>query len=545
MIVVGLSHPISNNNAACVLVDGKLVAMAEEERFTRVKHAPRVFAEHALEYCMRQANIGFADVDFVAIGHGKPWSAIRNIGLGGMRVGINHACKQYLDLRRSQRKLQPLIQKLERSRIVYVRHHLAHAASAFFASGYKDANILTLDGSGDSESGILGYGCGAEMRILKRISNAASWGRAYEYITGTLGFAYNSEEGKTMGLAAYGTPDFSLIPFFDWDGDGDIPLIDYWKIIAFGDNTPERQLGEPLTDYHRNLAATMQAALEEAARIMSYWLYRRTGLERLCLAGGTCLNSSMNGRLLALPWIKQLFVQPASNDAGSALGAALFVHAAKSGEVSGWCMEHAYWGPEYANPEILAAIERVGGTRFRLCGDICGDTSMLIAQGKVVGWVQGRLEVGPRALGNRSILGHPSLRGMKDLINLKVKHREPWRPFAPAILDEAVERYVKPPVVSPFMILAVPTSPEKRNEIASAVHVDGTARFQTVSRKTNPRFWELIKRFEDITGIPAVLNTSFNVSRQPIVNTPEEAIRTFLECGMDCLAVGDYLLERE
>lgn len=544
MIVVGLSHPISNNNAACLVIDGKLVAMAEEERFTRIKHAPRVLAINAMKYCLDMANIKFKDVDYFAIGHDIPLSAIRNIRPGEIEIGANQARKQYLDLKKSELVLSDLFKIVEKRRIVFIRHHLAHAASSFFASGFEEANVLTLDGSGDSDSGILGYGSTSQIKIFDTISNPTSWGKAYEYITGTLGFKYNSEEGKTMGLAAYGKTNYELIPFFDWIGKNGIPLINYRKRIEFGERTPERQPNEPITQYHKDLAATMQTGLEHAVAIMSYWLYKRTGNKKLCLAGGIALNSSMNGKLLDLPWISDLFIQPASTDAGSALGAALYLNAQKTGKNPLWKMEHAYWGPEYSNDEIMKSLVSFTDLKFEKCENICESVAHLLASGKIVGWFQGRLEVGPRALGNRSILGNPSIPEMKDWINIKIKGRETWRPFAPAILDSDVSKYIERDVDSPFMIIAVPTAISTRREIISAIHVDGTARFQTVRQDTNPKFWGLLQKFKEITGISALLNTSFNLAKQPIVNTPKEAIETFARSGMDNLAIGDFLVSK-
>jgi carbamoyltransferase len=278
---------------------------------------------------------------------------------------------------------------------------------------------------------------------------------------------------------------------------------------------------------------------------MVEWLHQQTGLRRLCLAGGTALNCSMNGKLALLPWVDEVFIQPAAHDAGTALGAALAVYVEKTGHRPTWRMEHAYWGPEYDNEAIETALRGFTELKVHRSENICAETAELLAAGQIVGWFQGRLEIGPRALGNRSILANPSLPEMKDLVNNQVKHREPWRPFAPSVLEEAVGRYVDPPLASPYMILAFDTKAEQQAELASAIHVDGTCRPQTVSRATNPRYWELIKQFEARTGIPAVLNTSFNVDSQPIVNNPYEAIDTFLNCGLDVLAIGDYLVWKE
>jgi carbamoyltransferase len=543
MIIVGLTHPISRNNAACLLIDGQLVAMAEEERFSRVKHAPRVFPQKAIEFCLDFAGITYDQVDYFAISHDQPWSSLRNIRITEPIVGIKWAIKQFRDLKRSEEKLSPLYQITpDRKKIVYVRHHMAHAASAYFASGFDSAIIMSLDGSGDSESGLLAIGQGKEISVLKIISNSESWGKAYEFVTEALGFRYNSEEGKTMGLAPYGKPDINIFPFIEWKKE--IPTINYKKRTEYFKNLTPRAPGDPILGTHKNLAASIQDAIEKAAIQMAEYMHRKTGVRKICLAGGAALNCSMNGKLASLPWLDGIFIQPAAHDAGSALGAALYVYEKNVTQRSPWIMNHAYWGPEFSNQDILCTLKNFEGrVLFRYCENICSLTAKKLADGNIIGWFQGRSEVGPRALGNRSILGDPSRTEMKDLINLKVKNREVWRPFAPAILEEDMARYFDFYRKSPYMILAFDTN-DKKNEITSAVHVDGTARPQSVSKETNPKFWQLINSFKEITGIPALLNTSFNVAKQPIVNTPLEAIETFISCGMDGLAIGDYWVQR-
>lgn len=540
MIVLGLTHPISWNNAACILVDGQLVAMVEEERLNRIKHAPRMAPKLAMEYCLRQARVALEQVDYVAVG----FDSAARAALGNLRSeesllsGLNQAALWLRDGSIYERKLP--LESYDRNRVIFVNHHRAHATSSFFASGFSEANILSLDGSGGSESGVLGIGRGTDIQVLKTVSNRGSWGLMYEAITEKLGFRRHSGEGKVMGLAAYGKPDPKGLPFVNWDGD--IPVIDVEKRKAFIQSLKLRQKDDPITEEHENLAATLQDTLERAASRMAEWLHEQSGMRRLCLAGGTALNCSMNGKLARLPWVDEIFVQPAAHDAGTALGAALSVYVEKSGQRPAWRMEHAYWGPEFTNEQIQEALSAFQDLRFYKSDNIFAETAKLLAEGKIIGWFQGRSEVGPRALGNRSILADPSRPEMKDRVNNQVKHREPWRPFAPSVLEEAVGRYIDQPIPSLFMILAFDTKPEMKAEIAAAIHVDGTCRPQTVSRATNPRYWQLIKCFEELTGIPSVLNTSFNVDSQPIVNTPEEAIDTFVNCGIEVLAIGDFLV---
>ena len=539
MIILGMTHPISWNNAACILVDGQLVAMVEEERLNRIKHAPRMAPKLAMEYCLRQAGVTLQQVDYVAIG----FDSAARAALGNLRSeeglfsGLNQAAFWLRDGSTYERKLP--LEGFDRSHVIFVNHHRAHAASSFFASGFSEANILSLDGSGGSESGVLGIGRGTDIQVLKTVSNRGSWGLMYEAITEKLGFRRHSGEGKVMGLAAYGQPDPKGLPFVNWNSD--IPTIDPEKRKAFIESLKLRQKDGPITDEHKNLAATLQDTLERAVSRMSEWLYEQSRIRRLCLAGGTALNCSMNGKLARLSWVEEIFIQPAAHDAGAALGAALSVHADKTGQRPAWRMEHAYWGPEFTNEQIQEALSAFQDLRFYKSDNIFAETAKLLAEGKIIGWFQGRSEVGPRALGNRSILADPSRPEMKDRVNKQVKHREPWRPFAPSVLEEAVGRYIDQPIPSPFMILAFDTKPEMKAEIAAAIHVDGTCRPQTVSRATNPRYWQLIKRFEELTGIPSVLNTSFNVDSQPIVNTPQEAIDTFVNCGIEVLAIGDFL----
>lgn len=538
MIILGITHPISWNNAACILVDGELIAMVEEERLNRIKHAPRMAARLAMEYCLQQANVKLSDVDYVAVGFDRAVkAALPNLAKVNLLQGLNQAAYWYREGTYYEKQLP--LQGYDPDRVLFVNHHYAHAASAFFPSGFAKANIISLDGSGGSESGILAIGEGKKIEILKTISNSGSWGLAYELITEKLGFRRHSGEGKVMGLAAYGKPDPAGLPFVDWEGE--IPTIDGEKRKAFVASLKTRQKDDPITEEHKNLAATLQDTLERAVMQMAGWLSKRSGVKDFVLGGGVALNCSMNGKLAHSSIVDHIFVQPAAHDGGTALGAALQVYVEKTGKLPGWKMTHAFWGPEYSNDEIESALRAFQDINYRRSDDIFTETAQYLKEGKIVGWFQGRSEIGPRALGNRSILADPSIAEMKDKVNNQVKHREPWRPFAPSILEEDMDRYFDHPIESPYMILAFDTKRERWDELAAAIHVDRTARPQSVSRQTNPRYWQLIQRFKEIRGIPAVLNTSFNVDSQPIVNAPQEAIDTFLNCGIDILAIGDFI----
>ncbi|MBN2257521.1 MAG: hypothetical protein JW704_06830 [Anaerolineaceae bacterium] len=539
MIILGLTHPISWNNAACILVDGKLIAMVEEERLNRIKHSPRMAPVLAMQYCLDNLGLTLKDVDYVAIGFDSAYKlAINNIRIKTMPSGLNQAA-QWLKQGIIYEKALPL-NDYPRDKVIFVNHHRAHIASSYFASGFDNANVISLDGSGGTESGCLAIADDKKIKILKTISNQGSWGLAYEQITEKLGFRRHSGEGKVMGLAAYGKPDPAGLPFVNWDKD--IPYIDAKKRKEYINQMVLRNKEDPITDEHKDIAATLQDTLEKAVIGMAEWLFKVNPSPNLCLAGGTALNCSMNGKLAQLPFVKNIFIQPAAYDAGTALGAALDVYVEKSGMRPKWVMKHAYWGPEFTNEEIESSLDGYEDIKFHRSKNIYRETAQLLKNGKIIGWFQGRSELGPRALGNRSILADPSIPGMKDKINNFVKHREPWRPFAPSVLEEHIDRYVENAKDSPFMILAFDTKESMKKEIISAAHIDGTIRPQTVSKDTNKKYWELINQFYKISGIPAVLNTSFNIDSQPIVNSPKEAIDTFLNCGIEVLAIGDYLV---
>jgi carbamoyltransferase len=541
MIILGLTHPISWNNAACILVDGKLVAMAEEERFNRIKHAPRMAPSQAMQYCLDEAGIELEGVDYVAIGFDHYLQvAQRNLQSEPFPANFNQAAMWLIQGFKQQRML-PLA-GYDPSRIIFVNHHHAHAASTYYASGFGESMILSLDGSGGSESGFLGLGRNKSIEMLHRITNRGSWGLVYEDITEKLGFRRHSGEGKVMGLAAYGQPDPDGLPFIDWNTE--IPSVIPSMRRAFMNRLIQRDTDAPITQAHKDLAATLQDSLERVSMRMVEWLFNQSSIPYLCLSGGTALNCSMNGKLASLPFIEDIFIQPAAHDAGTALGAALSVFTDLNGHRPEWRMNHAYWGPSYSNEEIEAVLRQMEEIHYRRSDDIARDAAQAIAKGRILGWFQGRMEIGPRALGNRSIIADPSRADMKDRVNKQVKEREPWRPFAPSILEQAADRYLVDPRRSPFMILAFDTLPGTRDEIQSAIHVDNTCRPQTVNKEDNPRYWRLIDEFHKLTSIPAILNTSFNLNTQPIVNTPEQAVQTLLNSGLEGLAIGDYLVSK-
>lgn len=548
MVILGITHPISWNTASCLLVDGKLVAMAEEERFTRVKHAPRVIPEQSMKFCLKQAGLSINNVDYIAVGWGHPNTIVRHL--------LSSWIKNSVTFRKQDRSLKGifydyffnlyltamLLKAYHDKEIIFVNHHLAHAASSFFVSGFDQAAIISLDGSGGDESGVLAVGQDDTIKIIRSFGLRSSWGAFYEEITHKLGFKRHSGEGKVMGLAAYGKPDLSMFDFINYERE--LASFDWDKMLSFVRGIKTRSPNEALTEYHKNLAATLQAALEKAAIMMCIYLKNNTGLRKLCICGGVSLNCSMNGKIFGSGIFEDIFIQPAAYDSGSALGAAIWCYIKKTSKCPDIYLSNAYWGPEYSNEEVEKAIKSYGVKKYRRCSDIYEETAQLLTQGKIIGWLQGRMEIGPRALGARSILANPSFPWIRDKVNNEVKHREPWRPFAPSILSEYVNEYVDNACYSPFMLIAFNAKKSNIKKIISASHVDGTVRIQTVEKKDNPCYWELIERFRQRTGIPALLNTSFNDKDEPIVCSPTDALKTFFLCGMDYLVMGDFIISK-
>lgn len=550
MIILGTTDPICRDNAAAILVDGELIGMVEEERLNRIKHAPRMVPEKAMQWCLDQAGATLDDVDVIAVGFSHPNTVFSDV----MRTQARRLARREstrLSARREYERWRThrfFLAQLERylkrrDKVMFVRHHLAHAASSFFLSPFEEAAIVSLDGSGGQDAGLVGFGRGTEIEVLDYVDRESSWGVFYETYTGHLGFRRHSDEGKVMGLAAYGDPQGGLFPYIDMT-DGALPYYREKDLMTAAHAIKRRPKGAPPIDgYYEHVAARLQYSLEEVVARMTEILHRRTGLTDLCMAGGTALNCSCNGKLLGLPHVERIFVQPAASDCGTALGAAVWAHVQLTGERPKTIFDHAYWGPEFSNEEIEALLKEAK-VPYRRSDDVEAETARLISENKIIGWFQGRMEVGPRALGGRSILANPTDPDMKDKVNKEVKHREPWRPFAPSILVEHMEEYFGTDHPSPFMILAFQAREEVKSKVPAALHVDGTGRPQSVDRKTNPRYWRLIDEFRKLTGVPLILNTSFNVAGQPIVCSPKDALSTFYMCGLDVLAIGDFLVEK-
>jgi carbamoyltransferase len=449
-----------------------------------------------------------------------------------------------------------------------VEHHRAHMASAFFVSPYENAAILSVDGMGDFVSTMWGAGRGNRLQVLGTVNFPHSLGYFYTLVTQWLGFPKYGDEGKVMGLAGYGTPRYldkmrdivrvqrdgtfelntdylALNEGFSMTWDNGSPVLGTMFAKKFVDVFGEPRVpGSELTQYHMDVTASLQEMLEEAEFALLRLLHKKTGSDTLCLAGGVALNSVFNGKIRPQTPFKEIYIQPAAGDAGTALGAAYFIYHQLLGEPRTFVMRDAYTGPRFMNGQVTGTLKNYGLTYQELEQDVlCARTAKLVAEGKIVGWFQGAAEWGPRALGNRSILADPRRGDMKDTLNARIKHREKFRPFAPSVLLEETGAYFDQDYPDPFMIKVYGIRPEKQANIPAVTHVDGTGRLQTVERETAPLYWQVISAFHQETGVPVVLNTSFN-ENEPIVLKPEEAVDCFLRTKMDALAIGNFLVEK-
>jgi carbamoyltransferase len=550
VIILGLTATISWNTAAALVQDGRLVAAAEQERFNRIKQAPRIPPVEAAEFCLQSAGIDPADVDCIAVGFASPMRYALLRGLGTARSLAGHdflltapsVAEYMIQQYKLRQRLFDAMPALASKKWVYVPHHVAHAASAYRASGFDETGVLVTDGNGERDSTQTGFAQNGKLTVLDSKAADQSLGGLYSNTTSLLGFSRHIDEGKTMGLAAYGTPKFPLEALRVHDGTYTMPRSyirnGFWKDFPF-----QRHPGDEITQEHKDFAASVQHRLEEAGIALAQGIHNRTGSRRLALAGGVVLNCDMNAKILQQDFVDDIYIQPAAHDAGTAIGAALEV-AAQLGEPGGFVMDHAYWGPEYSAAEIQATLDETK-VPYEKPRDIEQATADLLSKGLILGWFQGRMEIGPRALGGRSILANPGMAEMKDRVNAEVKHREGWRPFAPSMLAESADDMVENSYPSPFMLLTFTVRKEWRERLAAATHIDHTVRSQTVTRDTNSRFYSMIEKFRDLTGIPAVMNTSFNDRGEPIVMSPRDALRTFFSTGLDALAIGDFVVRKK
>ncbi len=567
MYILGLTT--LGDSAATLIHDGKIVAAAEEERFSRRKHHSG-FPYNAVQYCLEEAGIKIADLAHVGL-YWKPWvlrhkalqalkSAMISPDMFKARVdrGVSQVGESYLGMLRHPRLIRKHFGP-GNFRFHFLEHHQCHAASAFFVSGFDRAAILTWDGTGEDTTTLFSRGEDTRLKVLKRIKLPHSLGQFYSAVTNFIGFdMFGGDEWKVMGLAAYGKPEF--YDFFaqkvlrvngNHDFSLDIRVLDHHlaKRYQFSEAIsrelgPPRKPDEELTERHWNIAASAQKVLEDTALHLIRGLHEMTGEENLCMAGGVAFNSVMNGRIMTESPFKNYFVQPAAGDAGCSLGAALMVHHQLLKQPREFKMEHAYYGPGFTSAECEAAL-RKAGLKFETLNDdeMLPRVAKMLSEGAIIGWFQGRMEFGPRALGNRSFLADPRRSDMRELLNKKVKLREWFRPLAPSMKEEVSEEIFGKSHYDPFMITVLHVAREQAGRFPGVVHVDGTARPQTVSTRTNPRYWKLINEFEQLTGCPMVLNTSFNI-QEPIVCRPEDAIKTFKSASFDALVIEDHLVLR-
>ncbi|HLS87238.1 MAG TPA: carbamoyltransferase C-terminal domain-containing protein [Burkholderiales bacterium] len=594
MLTLGI-NAVFHDSAACVVRDGRVVAAAEEERFTRIKHGKRPLPFttwelpfHAIDYCLAEAGASLEDVDHVAYSYDpqillaeqakderialplqpsayptkqswtSPWEPlalayIMNAERQLLDGAPHHVRKRFLGAR-ARRHWQ----------WHYVEHHLAHEASAFLAAPFDESAVMTIDGRGELATTTYGQFSqtreGARFERLGEVRMPHSLGLLYEQVTDYLGFLHSSDEYKVMALASYGSPLYvsEFREMVRLGADGQYEIRDVNLAERFG---PARSRGAELTRRHFDIARSLQWVLEETAVELASYLRNATGSPNLCMAGGVALNCVMNARIRDAGLFERVWVQPAAGDAGTALGAALWAdwqarRSAQGGAPSGdpggarrWQMDHAFWGPSFSDEEIEAFLKR-SRLKYRRMENVALETAAVLAGDRIVGWFQGRMEFGPRALGARSILASPLSADMQQRLN-EIKDREDFRPVAPVVLEEEASRWFASAtgheaasIRSPFMLFVYDVAPDKAARIPAVRHVDGTARVQTIDRAQNPLYYDLLKAFQQRTGVPVLVNTSFNTRSEPVVCSPRDAVECFWTSPIDALAIGSFLLEK-
>ncbi|HZQ25935.1 MAG TPA: carbamoyltransferase N-terminal domain-containing protein [Terriglobales bacterium] len=591
MYILGVSC-YYHDAAAVLLKDGVLVAAAEEERFSRIKH-DYGFPKQAIHFCMDQEGISGNDLDYVVFFE-KPFRKLDRI----LMMTLQTYPQSWKVFRESM--ITWMVDKLwvattlqdelgiPKDKVIFSEHHLSHAASAYLCSPFDEAAILTVDGVGEWVTGTYGVGKGNDIRLHKQMEFPHSVGLLYSAFTAFLGFEVNEGEYKVMGMAPYGEPRYvdKVWKLVHQNQDGSFSLdMDYFSfhhstdktysrkfVELFGEPRPPKMLffteatgfpkyfGTPpgnykelskLNQHYADIAASIQRVTEELLIGMANNLHRQTGLKKLCMAGGVALNSVANTRILKETPFEEMYVQPSAGDGGGALGAALWAYNTLLGKPRNWQMDHAYWGRSNSDSEIGDFLRKnnIPHTRFDSEDKLLDQVVNHLMNGKVVGWSQGRFEWGPRALGSRSILADPRNPNMKDIVNSKIKFREPYRPFAPSVLAQYAERYFELPNAakhSParYMLYVVPVKQDQQATLPAITHVDGTGRLQTVFKEQSPRYYNLIEKFGQATGVPVVLNTSFNLKGEPIVNTPANAFNTFSKSEMDALVLENFIVDK-
>jgi carbamoyltransferase len=567
-------NAVYHDSAACLVRDGEVVAAAEDERFTRIKHGKRPvpfttweLPYHAIDYCLAAAGIELAEVDHVAYSYdpflllgqyrhdatlalplepsahvpavdgASPWEPLSLAYIVNAERQLVDGAPHHLRERFASAKAG------RRWRWHFVEHHGAHEASAYLAAPFEECAVMTLDGRGERATTSYGHFDGARYRRIAQVDVPHSLGLLYEQVTDYLGFLHSSDEYKVMALASYGKPAY-VVEFremVELKGGGDYVVHPARLAERFG---PPRRRGAELAPRHFDIARSLQAVLEETALELARWLRRETGAANLAMAGGVALNCVMNARIRDAGLYRGVWVQPAAGDAGTALGAALLVdRQARGGGPRRWRMDHAYLGPEYGEQEIEAFLRRAK-LAYRRLADVADETAEILARDRIVGWFQGRMEFGPRALGARSILASPLSPGMQARLN-EIKDREDFRPVAPVVLEEEAPAWFSRAGASPFMLFVHDVLPDKAHRIPAVRHVDGTARIQTVNRGQNPLYDALLRAFQRRTGVPVLVNTSFNTRSEPMVCSPRDAIECFWTSPIDALVIGPFLLEKE
>jgi carbamoyltransferase len=570
MYTLGI-NAVFHDSAACLVRDGEVIAAVEEERYTRIKHGKRPLPfttwelpYHAIDYCLAHAGIELADVDYVA------YSFNPGIVLGKQRRDatitlplepsahetssdwlspweplsvsyVVNAERQLVDgapLHLSRRFKSAKNRRHWQWR--YVDHHLSHEASAFLAAPFDEAAVMTLDGRGERASTSYGHYRNNEYRRIAQVCVPHSLGLLYEEVTRYLGFLHSSDEYKVMALASYGEPVYArqFREMVQIGADGQYRIENLRLAERFG---PARERGAEFGAQHFNIARSLQMVLEESVIELARWLKRETAADNLCMAGGVALNCVMNARVRDAGLFKRVWVQPAAGDSGTALGAALWTDWRARGKRA-YSMDHAYLGPEYGEKEIKALLD-YSRLSYRRADDVTEETASILADDRIVGWFQGRMEYGPRALGSRSILASPLKAEIQHRLNA-IKDREDFRPVAPAVLEEEAGEWFTPAGASPFMLFVFDVAPGRAGRIPGVCHVDGTARIQTVNPEQHPLYYRLIKAFQQRTGVPVLVNTSFNTQGEPIVCTPQDAVRCFMTSPLDALVLGPYILEK-
>ncbi len=569
MNILGISS-YSHEASAALLVDGQLISVVEEERLNREKHTWK-FPKKAIVECLKEANLSIHDIDHFTFF----WVPSKE--LTGNLIHFVKYFPESINLFRAKSGSEDL-KFLTRLKLIYnlgqtikkefdlssvpdihfVEHHLAHAASAFFVSPFQDAAILTVDGRGESTTTLLAVGHGNKIEKINEIKVPHSLGHLYAAVTDYLGFRPFFDEWKVMGMSAYGkntfVKEFEDMIFLQNDGTFELNL-EYFKFHTHGQSRwvsdlfikkfgPKRAYTDSYQPRHYDIAYGLQKIIEKAGVNLANHLYKITQLPNLCMTGGVVLNCLMNKKIVEETPFKEFFFQPIANDAGTSLGSALYFNHQILNQPRKFVFDSVGLGPQFSSKEIEDVLINMK-VNYKHCDNIARETAKYVAEGKIVGWFQGRMEAGPRALGYRSIVVSPTDSAMKDKLNERVKKREHFRPFAPSVLEEKASEYFKMPKdqMSPYMILVADVREDKKNIIPAVTHADGTARVQTVSRKNNPRYWDLISEFEKLTGVAVVINTSFN-ENEPIVCTPLDAVNCFLRTEFDVLAIGDYLVQK-